>query len=96
MDLAIYDDRGGVQAPRSYRCEWWDGSTWRAVETPTFDPREPAGGRWNSVRLQPVTVVKVRVVFGHRSPARSELSELMSWNYGLGITRSDLIACLCS
>ncbi|MDX2036277.1 MAG: discoidin domain-containing protein [Isosphaeraceae bacterium] len=80
IDLAIYDDRGGVQAPRSYRCEWWDGSTWRAVETPTFDPREPAGGRWNSVRFQPVTAVKVRVVFEHRSPARSGLSELMIWN----------------
>lgn len=79
VELALYDDRGGVQAPMSYTVQYWDGSAWRDVAEATKRPEAPAGGQWNEVRFRPVKSAKVRVVFTHRGRSRSGVSEVLVW-----------------
>ena len=80
VDLAIYDDRGGVQAPAKYDIEYWDGKEWRAVAGVRTTPERPAGGVVNEARFDRVTARKVRVVFTHAGKARSGVTELSVWN----------------
>lgn len=80
VELAIYDDRGGVQPPESYQIEYRDGETWKPVENLHLNPEKPAGGQWNTATFSPVTAEKMRVVFQHRGDARSGLTELLIWN----------------
>jgi hypothetical protein len=79
VELAIYDDRGGVQAPARYTVEYHDGKTWRGAVNQRRTPAEPAGGQINEVRFAPVTTRKMRVVFTHRGKARSGVSEVLMW-----------------
>jgi hypothetical protein len=79
VELAIYDDRGGVQAPQSYAVEYWDGSAWKPVANEKRSPEKPAGGQFNEAAFDPVTASKVRVVFTHRAKARSGVSEIFVW-----------------
>ncbi len=79
VELAIYDDRGGVQAPAGYTVEYHDGTTWREAAIQQKTPAKPAGGEINEVRFTPVKTRKVRVVFTHRGKARSGVSELLVW-----------------
>ncbi len=80
VELAIYDDRGGVQPPTRYEVEHWDGKAWRAVAGAKKSPEKPAGGQFNEVRFDRVTAGKVRVVFTHAGKARSGVSEILVWN----------------
>jgi hypothetical protein len=80
VELAIYDDRGGVQPPSAYRIETWNGQTWTAVAEPRLTPEQPAGGVWNEVRFHPVKAPRLRIVFTHRGQARSGVTEVMVWN----------------
>lgn len=80
IELAIYDDRGGVQAPASYVVQFWDGTEWHPVSGEQKSPEQPIGGQWNEIRFNSVTASKVRVVFTHRGQARSGLSEILIWN----------------
>lgn len=79
VELAIYNDRGGVQAPARYAVQLWDGATWRDAAEPHHTPAEPVGGQWNEVRFRPTTTTKLRVVFSHRGGARSGVSEVLVW-----------------
>src|SRR5262249_22263018 len=54
VELALYDDRGGVQAPASYAVQFWDGEAWREVKDAKHSPEQPAGGQFNEVRFAPV------------------------------------------
>ncbi len=76
VNLYIYDDRGGVQAPSAYRVEIWNGDAWQAIEKVTRSPARPAGSRVNVATFVPLKTGKVRVVFEHRGRARSGVSEL--------------------
>src|SRR5262249_22806759 len=76
VELAIYDDRGGVQAPAGYNVQYWDGKDWRDAADQQKSPEQPAGGQLNEVRFRKVTTAKVRVVFVHKGKARSGLSEI--------------------
>lgn len=80
VELAIYDDRGGVQAPESYKVQVWKDGEWRGVESPRQRPAKPVGGQWNETSFTPTTARRVRVVFVHHGAARSGVSELMVWN----------------
>jgi hypothetical protein len=75
-DLYLYDDNGGVRAPKSYRVQTWDGSAWRDVETPQYDPPRPAGGAVNIATFAPVKADRVRIVFTHREGAKSGATEV--------------------
>ncbi|MFO0937074.1 MAG: discoidin domain-containing protein [Gemmataceae bacterium] len=80
IELAIYDDRGGVQAPTQYHVEVWDGNVWTPVKKPTYAPEKPIGGQFNEVKFERTTARKVRVVFTHAGKARSGVSELLIWS----------------
>ena len=79
MDLDIFDDRGGVQAPKSYATEYWTGADWHAVVDPVCVPLKPMGGMLNSMTFSPVMTAKIRVVFTHNGKARSGVMELEAW-----------------
>jgi hypothetical protein len=76
VELYIYDDRGGVQAPERYSVQWWDGSTWTDVAKATKSPEQPTGGVKNTVKFPRIETSKVRVVFTHEGKARSGLTEI--------------------
>jgi hypothetical protein len=80
IELAIFDDRGGVQAPTKYDIEYWDGKTWQAVAGIRREPEKPTGGMVNEVRFDRVKASKVRIVFTHAAKARSGVTELLVWN----------------
>lgn len=79
VELAIYDDRGGVQPPKSFHVEYLDEGLWKSVVDETHRPELPAGSQWNEARFRKVTSSKVRVVFQHQLPAKSGVSEIMVW-----------------
>lgn len=76
VDLMIFDDGGGVRAPKSYKIQSWDGSDWKDVSNPKLDPASPAGGSVNMAQFDPVKTSRIRVVFTHRGDARSGVSEI--------------------
>jgi mannosylglycerate hydrolase MGH1-like protein/F5/8 type C domain-containing protein/glycosyl hydrolase family 65 len=80
IELAIFDDRGGVQAPAKYEIEYWDGRAWGAVREVRREPVKPTGGIINEVRFDRVRSSKVRVVFTHAGKARSGVTEILIWN----------------
>ncbi len=80
VELAIYDDRGGVQPPASYMIQRWSGTEWTDVSAVGRTPEKPQGGQWNQVTFAPVTSRKVRIVFTHQGQARSGVTEVMVWN----------------
>ena len=80
VELAIYDDRGGVQAPLSYRIEAWLNEAWKPIADTKKTPERPQGSVWNEARFSPVTSAKMRIVFENAGKARSGLSEVMVWN----------------
>lgn len=79
VELYIYDDRGGVQAPLNYRVECWENDQWVAVTETGREPQKPAGGIVNSVRFTPRETTKLRVVFTNAEPAKSGLTEIEVW-----------------
>jgi hypothetical protein len=79
IELAIYDDGGGVQTPADYRAEVWDNNAWVAVKSPKKSPAQPVGGQYNQIQFDRVRTSKVRVVFIHRNAARSGVSEILVW-----------------
>jgi hypothetical protein len=79
IELAIFDDRGGVQAPRDYNVQYAVGSQWKDAAKQTKSPEKPTGGAINTVRFEPITAAKVRVLFLHNGPARSGVSEILIW-----------------
>jgi F5/8 type C domain-containing protein len=79
VELYIYDDGGGVQAPERYAVQFWDGKEWRDVPGQKKSPEAPAGGARNTVTFPPLSTAKVRVVCTHKGKARSGLTEIEIW-----------------
>jgi hypothetical protein len=79
IGLAIYDDRGGVQAPAAYNVQHWDGTKWQDAVGQRREPEQPTGGQFNEVRFPQMRTARVRVVFTHRGKARSGVSEMLVW-----------------
>ncbi|MEZ0264037.1 MAG: discoidin domain-containing protein [Phycisphaerae bacterium] len=77
--LHVYDDRGGVQPPSKYVVQTWTGVDWRDVAGPTYAPAVPTGSAANIVTFTRAKTSRLRVVFTHRSKARSGLTELEVW-----------------
>ena len=76
IDLYLWGDGGGVQAPRDYRVEYLHGTRWvRAVETNRF-PAEAETWARNTVMIDPVETQAIRVVFEHAPPAFSGVTEI--------------------
>ncbi len=79
IELAIYDDRGGVQPPTMYIVQSWDGAFWTDAKDQIKKPELPTGGQINEVRFAPIEAARVRVVFTHRGKSRSGVSEMLVW-----------------
>ena len=79
--LHIYDDRGGVQAPKQYRLERWKDDQWQEIPNQTKTPENPVGSAANTVLFPPVKSAKLRVVFTHlgKGHTRSGLTEIEVW-----------------
>ncbi|HEV8293091.1 MAG TPA: discoidin domain-containing protein, partial [Tepidisphaeraceae bacterium] len=79
IELAIYDDRGGIKSPENYNVQSWDGKEWRDAQKQMKSPARPTGGRFNEVKFERTRTSKIRVVFTHAAKARSGISEIMAW-----------------
>jgi hypothetical protein len=79
VELYVYDDRGGVQAPAEYRILYADGPAWHDVANIVRRPERPTGGVRNTVTFDRVRAAKLRVEFIHQGKARSGLTELEVW-----------------
>jgi hypothetical protein len=77
VEMAIYDDRGGVQAPTDYVIQKWESGNWKTISETSRSPAKPIGGQWNKVTFPTQKSSKLRILFTNRSPARSGLSEIM-------------------
>lgn len=79
VELALYDDRGGVQPPISYSIQIPDGEKWIDIPNQQKNPPQPAGGQFNEVRFPKVQSTKMRVLFVHKQPAKSGMTEIYVW-----------------
>jgi hypothetical protein len=79
VELQIYDDRGGVQAPEKYVVQTWGHDAWQDVDLPQMQPAVPTGGQVNQIAFKPVKTNKLRIVFTHKGKARSGVTELGVW-----------------
>ncbi|HWE95922.1 MAG TPA: discoidin domain-containing protein [Tepidisphaeraceae bacterium] len=79
VELYLYDDHGGVQAPASYQIQFQAGEEWKDVPNQKKSPASPAGGKVNAVTFPAVKASKIRVVFEHRAPSRSGVTEIDAW-----------------
>lgn len=79
VELHLFDDRGGVQAPASYRVEVEGEDGWVEPTDVRRAPEKPQGGAMNTVTFAPVTSRKVRVVFEHAGAARTGVTEIEVW-----------------
>jgi len=79
IELCLYDDHGGVQAPTSYTVQSWTGSDWRDVPDQVKTPAKPVGSAVNTVTFPKLTTTKLRVVFTHQGQARSGATEILAW-----------------
>lgn len=77
--LHIFDDKGGVRAPKDYQVEGWNGKEWIPIPDQVKKPATPTGGMANTVTFSPVNLDKLRVVFTHDGDARSGVTELEVW-----------------
>ena len=76
VELAIYDDRGGVQPPKSIKLQAWIDGQWQTIDA-TAEPVTPAGGSWNVFRFETIKTEAIRMIFEHRDAARSGVSEVL-------------------
>ena len=79
VDVGFYDDRGGVQLPKSFTLEAWDGKKWQKLEKLKQSPETIVGNLLIEVRVSPTTASKVRIVMTHQGQARSGLTEFQIW-----------------
>ena len=79
LEVALYDDRGGVQPPERLHVEVLAAGEWTAVSDAIHTPHKPLGNALNEVTFTPVTAAKLRVVFTHRGASRSGVSEIFVW-----------------
>ena len=79
IELCLFDDRGGVQAPAAYTVEVWTGAEWREVPDQVKAPARPIGSAVNTVTFSRTATSKFRVVFTHQGKARSGVTEILAW-----------------
>ncbi|MCS7467413.1 discoidin domain-containing protein [Stieleria sp. ICT_E10.1] len=80
IELAIYDDRGGVQRPVKYDFEIRKDDNWLPITDAKRSPEEPAGSQWNSATFARIKTSSLRIRFTNRGRARSGVTEVMVWN----------------
>lgn len=79
IELHLYDDKGGVQAPKTYRAQSWQAGHWLDIPQQSKTPSEPLGGACNTLQFPVVETQKVRIIFTNKAPAKSGLTEIEIW-----------------
>lgn len=79
-ELAIYDDRGGVQTPEKVELQIWREEAWHPVDVTKRTPEKLAGGQWNQIEFNAVESSKLRIIFKNSGKSRSGVTEVMVWN----------------
>jgi len=77
IELHFVADGRGLAAPRSYVVEYWSGRDWRPAGVRRRLPAAPEGSAVNTVWIDPVETVKLRVVMEHARPAATAVTELL-------------------
>lgn len=79
--LHVFDDFGGVRAPKSLSLAVWNGQDWTKIENVNAVPEKPKGGMANALRFTPLEASKLRVVFEHigQGDSRSGVTEMEVW-----------------
>ena len=79
VEIHIYDDRGGVQAPAKYSLQRSAGNEWVDIEGQVALPKIPTGGMTNTVTFPKIKATKFRIVFTNKGEARSGVTEVEAW-----------------
>jgi hypothetical protein len=79
LEMFLYGDGEGVAAPAEVRIEVWGDGSWHTPQIVERAPDVPlAWGRY-VVRIAPIEISRVRVIFRHDPPAVSGVTELKIW-----------------
>lgn len=68
---------GNIQAPASYRVEYWAGEQWHPARERSRHPRDPLGFALNTVVIEPVRTGRVRVLFTHATGSFTGVTEIV-------------------
>ena len=79
IELHIYDDNGGVQAPEKYTVQQWKDGGWRDIDQQTARPQIPTGGTINTLTFPKIKTPKFRIVFTNKGQSRSGVTEVEAW-----------------
>ena len=79
IELHIFDDHGGVQAPEKYSIQHWIDGEWRDVVGQAIRPEIPIGGMTNTVTFPRIKTTRFRILFTHKGQARSGVTEVEAW-----------------
>lgn len=82
VKLYVLDDRqiaeSPIRATERIVLESWDGDAWQPLDMPTEQPA-PEGGRPYVLRLESITVQRLRATLQHAGGFRSGLTEIEVW-----------------
>ncbi len=79
IELHIFDDHGGVQAPEKYSIQHWIDGEWRDVVGQAIRPEIPIGGMTNTVKFPRIKTTRFRILFTHKGQARTGVTEVEAW-----------------
>ncbi|MDX1930503.1 MAG: discoidin domain-containing protein [Pirellulaceae bacterium] len=79
VELHVYDDRGGVQAPTEIKLQSFEAGQWKDIAEQQATPVRPVGGTLNTIRFPKLTTPKLRILFTNKDKARSGVTEVEVW-----------------
>jgi hypothetical protein len=79
VELHIYDDRGGVQAPTEIKLQSFEVEQWKEVSDQHASPAKPTGSMMNTIRFPKLTTTRLRILFTNKDKARSGVTEVEVW-----------------
>jgi len=77
VELYLWGNGRDIKAPRRYVLQYWDGSTWLSARVLSQVPLLPQVSSVNTVRSEPVTSSRIRIIFEHDLPAVSGMTEVI-------------------
>lgn len=79
VELHIYDDRGGVQAPTELKLQSFQEGEWKEIADQRAVPAKPVGGTMNTIRFPKLSTTQLRILFTNNGKARSGVTEVEVW-----------------
>ncbi len=83
IKLFLLDDGEGVVAPSRFELQHWDGKAWVEVPGQNRNPKNPAGGRPNTISFPETPLQRLRVVLHRPKGATGTgITEFQAWGSG--------------